>query len=96
MTTITGKMLKIDLSTGKIEVVDISREWTKLFIGGEGFGRKDEKLPVRLSSEPAPDGLGEGNVANEEVMLDEFYESMGWDKETGQPTEETLRKLKLM
>jgi aldehyde:ferredoxin oxidoreductase len=68
----------------------------RLFNAREGFGRKDEKLPVRLAQEPAPDGLGKGQVANAEVMLDEFYESMGWDKETGQPTEETLKRLKLM
>ena len=67
----------------------------RLFNAREGFGRKDEKLPERLSKEPAPDGLGKGQVANAEVMLDEFYESMGWDKETGHPKDETLMRLKL-
>ena len=67
----------------------------RLFNEREGFSRKDEKLPIRLRTEPAPDGLGKGHVANEEIMLDEFYESMGWDKQTGSPTEETLNRLYL-
>jgi aldehyde:ferredoxin oxidoreductase len=67
----------------------------RLFNEREGFGRKDEKLPWRLSNESAPDGLGKGLVANEEVMLDEFYNSMGWEIETGSPKEETLIRLKL-
>lgn len=61
----------------------------------EDFNRKDEVLPWRLKNEPALDGLGKGNAANEEIMLDEFYESMGWDKETDSPTEEALKRLKL-
>lgn len=68
----------------------------RLFNAKEGFGRKDEKLPVRLTDEPAPDGLGKGLVVNPDVMLDEFYEAMGWDIETGQPREETLQRLKLI
>lgn len=67
----------------------------RMFNAREGFDRKDEKLPWRLSKEPAPDGLGKGLVANEQVMLDEFYESMGWDLKTGLPTNDTLTRLKL-
>ena len=67
----------------------------RLFNEREGFSRKDEVLPWRLKNEPAPDGLGKGNVTNEEIMLDEFYDSMGWDKKAGLPTAETLQRLKL-
>ncbi|HOF03152.1 MAG TPA: aldehyde ferredoxin oxidoreductase family protein [Atribacterota bacterium] len=67
----------------------------RLFNEREGFDRKDEKLPIRLSTEPAPDGLGKGQVANEEIMKDEFYKSMGWDIKTGLATKETLKRLKL-
>lgn len=67
----------------------------RLFNAREGFDRKDEKLPVRLSKEPAVDGLGKGNVANEAVMLDEFYEAMGWHLDTGLPTDEKLMELGL-
>ncbi len=82
----------IDLSFGNAEAMV---KMTEMIAKREGFGRKDEKLPERLSKEPAPDGLGKGQVANAEVMLDEFYESMGWDKETGHPKDETLMRLKL-
>jgi aldehyde:ferredoxin oxidoreductase len=67
----------------------------RMFNAREGFDRKDEKLPVRLSKEPAVDGLGKGNVANEAVMLDEFYEAMGWHLDTGLPTDEKLMELGL-
>jgi aldehyde:ferredoxin oxidoreductase len=67
----------------------------RMFNAREGFDRKDEKLPVRLSQEPAVDGLGKGNVANEEVMLDEFYEAMGWHLDTGLPTDGKLQELGL-
>jgi aldehyde:ferredoxin oxidoreductase len=49
-----------------------------------------------LTTEPAPDGLGKGNVANVDIMLDEFYDSMGWDKKTGVPTEDKLKELNLI
>jgi aldehyde:ferredoxin oxidoreductase len=67
----------------------------RMFNAREGFDRKDEKLPVRLSKEPAVDGLGKGNVANEAVMLDEFYEAMGWHLDTGLPTDGKLQELGL-
>lgn len=67
----------------------------RMFNAREGFDRKDEKLPWRLSNEPAPDGLGKGLVAKEDIMLDEFYNSMGWDLKSGLPTVETLTRLKL-
>jgi aldehyde:ferredoxin oxidoreductase len=67
----------------------------RMFNAREGFDRKDEKLPVRLSKEPAVDGLGKGHVANEAVMLDEFYEAMGWHLDTGLPSDEKLMELGL-
>ena len=60
-----------------------------------GFSRKDDTLPKRILTEPAPDGRGEGQVANIDVSLDSFYAAMGWDRESGLPTEETLEKLGL-
>jgi len=68
----------------------------RLFNAKEGFDKKDDKLPARLTTEPAPDGLGEGLVVNTEIILSEFYESMGWDLETGLPTEEKLEELGLV
>jgi len=67
----------------------------RMFNAREGFDRKDEKLPVRLTDEPAPDGLGKGLVAHTDVILDDFYKSMGWDLKTGLPTQEKLQELNL-
>jgi aldehyde:ferredoxin oxidoreductase len=60
-----------------------------------GFTRANDTLPTRITSEPAPDGRGEGQVANIEAALDSFYETMGWDLESGLPTAETLDRLGL-
>jgi aldehyde:ferredoxin oxidoreductase len=60
-----------------------------------GLSRKDDTLPKRITSEPAPDGRGEGQVANIDVSLDSFYAAMGWDRESGLPTAETVERLGL-
>jgi aldehyde:ferredoxin oxidoreductase len=63
----------------------------------EGFGRKDDKLPARMLTEPlhtlgAP---GEGEVVREmEEFLDRYYDLRGWDKE-GIPTAKKLAELGL-
>ena len=68
----------------------------RLFNAREGFDRKDDTLPERLTKEPAPDGLGKGQVVNVDIMLDEFYEAMDWDLKTGLPTERKLEELDLL
>lgn len=67
----------------------------RLFNVREGFTREDDTLPVRLRTEPAPDGLGQGEVVDERIIIDEFYDSMGWDSK-GVPTEAKLKELNLM
>jgi len=42
-----------------------------------------------------PEGPGRGQVVNLDVMLDEYYELRGWNKETGIPTKEKLKELGL-
>lgn len=61
----------------------------------EGFSRKDDRLPHRLTSEPLPNGPDKGSVVHLERMLDEYYEARGWDKATGWPTREKLEALGL-
>ena len=52
----------------------------------EGFSRKDDTLPPRLLNEPLPEGMAEGKkVEGLDIMLDEYYQIRGWDKE-GNPT----------
>jgi aldehyde:ferredoxin oxidoreductase len=63
----------------------------------EGFGRKDDRLPERMLTEPlhthgAP---GEGEMVREmETFLDRYYELRGWTKD-GVPTASKLDELGL-
>lgn len=62
-----------------------------------GFSREDDKLPDRLF-EPLPDGPAEGKYVDEKdflEMLDEYYEMMGWDCESANPTSALLLELGL-
>jgi len=88
----TGKRLSFkDLRRCAERVLNLER----MFNVREGFDRKDDALPARLTEDPAPDGIGKGQVADTEVMLDEFYGSMGWDLLTGIPTEAKRKELGL-
>jgi aldehyde:ferredoxin oxidoreductase len=61
----------------------------------EGFTRKDDKLPKRMH-EPIATGPARGEyVKNLDLMLNEFYEAMGWDIKTGIPTFKKLKELEL-
>jgi aldehyde:ferredoxin oxidoreductase len=52
----------------------------------EGFTRKDDTLPERLLKEPLPEGMAEGKkVEGLDIMIDEYYEIRGWDKEGNPP-----------
>lgn len=88
----TGENAELkDMLKAAERVINLER----MFNYREGFDIKDDKLPVRLTTEPAPDGLGKGHVADTKVMLEEFYESMNWDLKTGIPKEEKLKELGL-
>jgi aldehyde:ferredoxin oxidoreductase len=60
----------------------------------EGFTRKDDRLPDRLTRVPAPAGPAKGSTVHLEPMLDAYYEARGWDQD-GIPTVEKLRILGL-
>ena len=61
----------------------------------EGISRTDDVLPRRLREVPLPEGPAKGHVNNIEDLLDRYYDFRGWDRSTGKPTEETLRRLGL-
>ena len=82
---------KEDMLTAAERVINLER----LVNARWGFTRKDDSLPKRILTEPAPDGRGEGQIARLDVSLDSFYAAMGWDRESGLPTAETLEKLGL-
>ena len=62
----------------------------------EGFSRKDDTLPERITSEPLKNaGTATGQVVrNLDGLLDEYYEILGYTKE-GVPSIERLGKLGL-
>lgn len=69
----------------------------RCFNAREGFTRKDDILPERMFI-PMPDGPNAGvKISKEdfELALEKYYELAGWDKKTGNPTEETLKRLGL-
>jgi aldehyde:ferredoxin oxidoreductase len=69
----------------------------RLILNREGIRRKDDLLPERITKEAVPSGPTKGRILTEEmyaVMLDEYYDTRGWDKD-GVPTLETIRKLGL-
>ncbi|MHA2191467.1 MAG: aldehyde ferredoxin oxidoreductase family protein [Candidatus Thorarchaeota archaeon] len=60
-----------------------------------GITRKDETLPNRLLKEAMPTGPAKGGLPDLDIMLDEYYEFRGCDKETGFPKKEKLDQLGL-
>ncbi|MFX0081481.1 MAG: aldehyde ferredoxin oxidoreductase family protein [Candidatus Hodarchaeota archaeon] len=67
------------------------------FNAREGFTKEDDKLPDRVFK-PVPEGPGKGVGINKEEFFkaqEMYYDMAGWDKKTGNPTEETLKRLKL-
>jgi aldehyde:ferredoxin oxidoreductase len=92
-------MKTIGLS-GNLLRVDLARETTRIcraFNVREGFSRKDDALPERLS-DPLPDGQYKGQKISKEelqLMLDNYYEIRGWDRKTGIPTAAKLKELAL-
>ena len=60
-----------------------------------GFKPGDDSLPARCMTEPAKTGKAEGWVSRLNEMLPEYYSIRGWNQ-AGAPTEETLKRLKLL
>ncbi len=62
----------------------------------EGIRYKDTKMHRRASGEEVMEkGPHKGVTIDAETMAREFYQEMGWDFETGNPTRERLEKLGL-
>jgi aldehyde:ferredoxin oxidoreductase len=67
----------------------------RAFNAREGFARADDRLPQRLTAEPAPAGASKGTVVYLDEMLDEYYRLRGWDPVLGWPTAGKLGSLGL-
>ncbi len=61
----------------------------------EGLVPADDTLPARYLEEPLPDGPAAGRVVPLEAMLADYYRVRGWDRESGMPQAETLRRMRL-
>lgn len=66
----------------------------KIFNIEAGFTSKDDNLPPRLLKEPLTSGPAKGKVVELDIMLKEYYEVRGWNKE-GVPTKEKLGELSI-
>jgi aldehyde:ferredoxin oxidoreductase len=64
----------------------------------EGFSRSDDRLPDKytqdMSDGPYRDKLGIDETDFYRMLMD-YYEEMGWDRDTGLPTTETILRLAL-
>ena len=64
----------------------------------EGIRRKDDMVPRRICNLPAFGDYSanrEVKIENYDKMLDEYYDSRGWDRKTGIPSKEKLKELDL-
>jgi aldehyde:ferredoxin oxidoreductase len=59
-----------------------------------GLSRKDDILPKRMLEEKFTTGLSTGQIVELDLLLDDFYSTMGWDK-NGIPTDSKLKELEL-
>ncbi len=69
----------------------------RYFNAREGFTKEDDKLPERVFN-PVPEGPGKGVGINKEEFYNAqemYYKMAGWDEKTGNPTEDTLKRLQL-
>jgi aldehyde:ferredoxin oxidoreductase len=62
----------------------------------EGFSRKDDAFPSRMTTEPLKNaGPAEGQIIRKpDVLIDEYYQARGWD-ENGIPASDKLKELGL-
>ena len=80
-----------------LEIGERCLNMMRFFNAREGFSKEDDKLPERVFK-PIPEGPGKGTGINKEEFdnaQEMYYKIAGWDGNTGNPTEETLKRLSL-
>lgn len=99
--TATGDVLAAvtgyDFTSALMEIGARIYTLERLILTREGIRREDDQLPERITQEAIPSGPTKGRILTKEmyqVMLDEYYQVRGWDKD-GVPTPETIRRLGL-
>jgi aldehyde:ferredoxin oxidoreductase len=61
----------------------------------EGFSRKHDNYPERIKNEPIRKGSSDGEIFEQEKLLDDYFKVRGWDIKTGIPTKKKLKELGL-
>jgi len=90
---VTGQNMKLEEMLQAAErVINLER----MFNVSNGFERESDYLPKRLREEPAPDGPGKGETVDMDIMLDDFYQVMDWDRKTGIPKQHKLKELGIL
>lgn len=70
----------------------------RAYLVREGITRKDDMIHGRMMEEPVPSGPYKGKRLDKEKfqqMIDDYYDTVGWDKKTGAPKRDTLEALNL-
>jgi aldehyde:ferredoxin oxidoreductase len=79
------------------ELIDIGERCfnlkRKLSVGW-GASRKNDTLPLRVITHRVSDGGAGNHLPPFNIMLADYYENRGWNRE-GIPTEETLKRLQI-
>jgi aldehyde:ferredoxin oxidoreductase len=83
---------------GLIEIADRIWNLERAFIVREGISRKDDIMVGRYTDEPVHGGPLNGFKHDQkkwDKLLDEYYDLVGWNKNTGVPTQAKLESLGL-
>ena len=75
-----------------IDVGERSFNLKRQLSGGWGISRKNDTLPFRILIHRVSDGGAGNHLPPFNIMLADYYEKRGWNKE-GIPTEETYKRL---
>ena len=92
--------LGIDWETSLFELMRVGERrinMMRYFNAREGFTKADDTLPERIFK-PLPDGPSKGLHVNKDAFLkalETYYQFAGWEVQTGNPSEATLKKLSL-
>jgi aldehyde:ferredoxin oxidoreductase len=66
----------------------------RMFNVREGFNKKDDVFPDRITRETMPNGTAKGQVFEADVLLPDYYKARGWNT-NGIPTKAKLTELGL-
>lgn len=91
---VTGRMIDYE---GLLKIAHRVTTLERCFnIREANTGRIDDVPPLRFTDEQMPSGPAKGNLFETDPMLDEFYDTIGFDRKTAWPFQETLDNLDLM